>query len=59
VKREALPDVYGLADIEAWVGEFRWPPILVFDVDWALTRPLEMMFGSQNEVSLLTTHQNA
>ena len=41
VKREALPDVCGLANVEAWVGEFGWPPILVFEIDWALARALE------------------
>lgn len=41
MKGKSFPDIGGLSNIEAWVGEFRWPPILVFDIDWASARAVE------------------
>jgi len=33
VKRKTLLDIGGLADIEAWIGKPRRPPISVFNVN--------------------------
>lgn len=41
VQGEALLDVGGFANIEARVYQFRWPPVLVFNIYWALARAFE------------------
>ncbi|MFM9971107.1 MAG: hypothetical protein ACKVQK_22160, partial [Burkholderiales bacterium] len=41
VKRETFFDVCGLAYVEARVGKLWWPPILVFDIHWPLTRAFQ------------------